>query len=47
MSLLVLIVFVIAAEKRAIMYNEDVQRYYKDCSNYVNGQFEQEYEYLG
>ena len=46
-SLLDVKVCVLPAEKRAIMYNEDVQRYYKDCSNYVNGQFEQEYEYLG
>jgi len=42
-SLLDVQVCVLPAEKRAIMYNEDVQRYYLDCRNYVNGQFHECY----
>ena len=43
-SLLDVKVCVLPAEKRAIMYNEDVQRYYVDCHNYVNGQFDEYYK---
>lgn len=43
-SLLDIKVCVLPAEKRAIMYNEDVQRYYVDCHNYVNGQFDEYYK---
>lgn len=39
-------VCVLPAEKRAIMHNEDIQRYNEDYARYINNQFEQEYEYL-
>ena len=45
-SLIDVKVCVLPAEKRAIMYNEDIQRYNEDCQKYLNNQFEQEYEYL-
>ena len=34
------------AEKRAIHYRKDRQRYHRDIQSYFNNQFEQEYEYL-
>ena len=36
----------IPCEKRAIMLHEDCKRYQVACKNYVNGKFEQGYEYL-
>tara|TARA_Y100001973_G_C5204442_1_gene340435 strand:- start:1464 stop:2225 length:762 start_codon:yes stop_codon:yes gene_type:complete len=43
-SLINVKVCVLPAEKRAIMYDKDVQRYYIDCHNYTNGQFDQYYK---
>lgn len=39
-------VCVLPADKRAIMYQEDVGRYYNDCRQYINQNFNQVYGYL-
>lgn len=45
-SLLNIKVCVLPAEKRAIMIHEDVARYGRDCSNYIQGNVEGDFELL-